>query len=196
MKRHLLRSSITGILLCASALAGVPIAQVMNIPNTGQQITPLAPRNSRFTYLNPGLPAYPDHVVGQAVTAVSSPDGKTLLVLTTGDYGIYTASGAHDKAASTDWVFVFDTTGSVPVQKQAIQVLNTYNGIVWDPSGTRFYVAGGRNDNVHTFSLGSGGLWAEQAGSPVALSHLSQAGGVVPEAAGITFTADGKKLAE
>ncbi len=194
MRKDLFRTFIGGILVCASALAEVPVAQVMNIPNTGQQITPLAPRNARFTYLNPGLPAYPDHVVGQAVTAVSSPDGKTLLVLTTGDYGIYTASGAHDTAASTDWVFVFDTTGPVPVQRQAIQVLNTYNGIAWDPTGTRFYVSGGRNDNVHVFSLGNSGLWSEQAGSPIALNHTSQSGGVVPEAAGLAITADGNKM--
>lgn len=193
MKRHLSSSLFVTIILCVAAHAEVPVGQVMNIPNTGQQITPLAPRNSRFTYLNPGLPAYPDHVVGQAVSAVSSPDGKTLLVLTTGDYGIYTAAGARDTAASTDWVFVYDTTNPVPVQKQAIQVLNTYNGIAFDPSGTTFYVPGGRNDNVHIFTLVSG-LWGEQTGSPVALGHTSQSGGVVPEAAGIALTADGNKM--
>jgi DNA-binding beta-propeller fold protein YncE len=193
MHRNILRSSALSLVLIASAWAEVPVAQVMNIPNTGQQITPLAARGARFTYLNPGLVKYPDHVVGQAVTTVSSPDHKTLLVLTTGDYGIYTSAGARDTAASTDWVFVFDTTLPVPVQKQAIQVTNTYNGIVFDPSGTTFYVAGGRNDNVHIYSL-AGGIWAEQAGSPIALGHVSQAGGTPPEAAGIAITADGTKL--
>ncbi|HKE25569.1 MAG TPA: hypothetical protein VKB88_24595, partial [Bryobacteraceae bacterium] len=133
----------------------------------------LAPRGSRFTYLNPGLPAYPNHVVGQAVTAITSPDHKTLLVLTTGDYGIYTPSGSRDTAASTDWVFVYDITTPVPVQKQAIQVLNTYNGIVFDPSGTSFYVAGGRNDNVHIYTV-NGGVWSEQAGSPITLRDHSK----------------------
>src|SRR5215472_12386437 len=177
----------------ACVWAQPPITQVMNIPNTGQQITPLAPRGARFTYLNPGLAAYPGHVVGQAVMAVASPDHKTLLVLTTGDYGIYTSTGTQDTAASTDWVFVYDITNPIPVQKQAIQVLNTYNGIVFDPSGTSFYVAGGRNDNVHIYTL-TGGVWSEQAGSPIALSHSSQAGGVSPEAAGIAITQDGTKL--
>ena len=179
--------------LGASVRAEVPIKQVMNIPNTGQQITPLAPRGARFTYLNPGLAAYPDHVVGQGVTAVTSPDHKTLLLLTTGDYGIDKANGSKDTPASTDWVFVYDITGPVPVQKQALQVLNTYNGIVFDPSGQTFYVAGGRNDNVHIFAL-TGGVWAEQAGSPIALGHKSQAGGTSPEAAGIAISADGTKL--
>jgi DNA-binding beta-propeller fold protein YncE len=188
-----LRFPAVMLVLSGSLWAEVPITQVMNIPNTGQQITPLAPRGSRYTYLNPGLAAYPDHVVGQAVTAVTSPDHKTLLVLTTGDYGIYRSTGSSDTAASTDWVFVFDITTPVPVQKQAIQVLNSYNGIVFDPSGTAFYVAGGRNDNVHIYTL-TGGLWGEQTGSPIALGHTSQAGGTPPEAAGIAITADGNKL--
>ena len=88
---------LTAMLFAAgvSAQGQVPITQVMNVPNTGQQITPLAPRGSRFTYMNPGLANYPGHVVGQGVTGVVSPDGKTLLVLTTGDYGIYKIGRAH-----------------------------------------------------------------------------------------------------
>ena len=193
MLKSLLRSPLLLASLTLCVQAEVPIAQVMNIPNTGQQITPLAPRGARFTYLNPGLAAYPDHVVGQAVTAVASPDHKTLLVLTTGDYGIYTAKGARDTAASTDWVFVFDITGSLPVQKQAIQLQNTYNGIVFDPTGTVFYVAGGRDDNMHIFHL-TGVVWREQTDSPIALDHVSQAGGTDPEAAGIAISQDGSKI--
>ena len=193
MVTKFLRSSV---LLAASALcagAEVPVAQVMNVPNTGQQITPLAPRGARFTYLNPGLAAYPDHVVGQAVTTITSPDHKTLLVLTTGDYGIYTSKGTRDTAASTDWVFVYDIAGAVPVQKQAIQLQNTYNGIVFDPTGTVFYVAGGRDDNMHIYHL-TGAVWSEQTNSPVALDHASQAGGTNPEAAGIAISQDGAKI--
>jgi hypothetical protein len=90
----------------------IPITQVMNIPNTGQQITSLAPRGARFTYLNPGLAAYPNHVVGNAVTAVTSPDRKTLVVLTTGDFGIYTPSGSVDAANSTDWILRHHESGA------------------------------------------------------------------------------------
>ena len=178
----------------ASVQGQVPITQVMNIPNTGQQITPLAPRGARFTYLNPGLANYPTHVVGQGVTGVTSPDHKTLLVLTSGDYGIYTPAGSQDTAASTDWVFVYNISSPVPVQTQAIQVKNTYNGIVWDPSGTAFYVAGGRDDSMHVYTV-TGGVWAEAAGSPVLLHHTSQAGGTGPAAAGIAISGDGTKIA-
>jgi DNA-binding beta-propeller fold protein YncE len=189
------RLHFTAVLLAVgvSAQAQVPITPVMNIPNTGQQITPLAPRGARFTYMNPSLANYPTHVVGQGVTAVTSPDHKTLLVLTSGDYGIYTATGSQDSAASTEWIFVHDITNPVPVQKQAIQIKNTYNGIVWDPSGTAFYVAGGRNDNVHVYKLNAG-AWGEAAGSPIALGHASQAGGTPPEAAGIAISNDGTKI--
>ena len=191
--KKLINAFAVSVVVVASIHAQVPITQVMNVPNIGEQITPLAPRGARFTYLNPGLSAYPDHVVGQAASAVSSLDHRTLLILTTGDYGIYKPNGSADTAASTDWVFVFDTTTPVPVQKQAIQVPNTYNGIVFDPSGQTFYVAGGRNDNVHIYTL-TQGLWVEATSSPIALGHKSQAGGVVPEAAGIAITADGTKL--
>lgn len=193
MNRKLLLLPVAAAALSATLCAEVPISQVMNIPNLGQQITPLAPRGARFTYLNPGLVDYPNQNVGFAVSTVSSPDHKTLLVLTTGDYGIYTPAGRSDTAASTDWVFVYDTSTPVPMQKQAIQVLNTYMGIAFDPSGAAFYVAGGRNDNVHTYTA-TNGVWAEAAGSPVALGHTTQAGGVVPEAAGLALTADGTKM--
>ncbi len=196
MKKSIRRFLHICIATCAVGAflrAEVPITQVMNIPNTGQQITPLAPHGSRFMYLDPGLANYPGHVVGQAVTAITSPDHTTLLVLTTGDYGIYTRTGAKDTAASTDWVFVFDIKGKAPRQTQAIQVKNTYNGIAFDPNGRTFYVAGGRDDSVHVFNL-KGDAWTEDASSPISLGHKSQAGGVPPEAAGIDITADGTKL--
>ncbi len=173
--------------------AEVPITQVMNIPNRGQQITPLAPRGARFTYVNPGLPAYPNHVVGPLVTAVTSPDHNTLLLLSTGEYGLFNSAGSPDLPASTEWIFVFDISHPIPVQKQSIPVNRTYNGIVWDPSGTAFYVAGGNDDNVHIYTQ-TGGVWGEAAGSPIALSHTRLAGNVAPEAAGIAITADGSKL--
>jgi DNA-binding beta-propeller fold protein YncE len=58
-----------------------------------------------------------------------------------------------------------------------------------------FCVAGGVSDNVHIFALGQNGLWAEQAGSPIALGHTAGAGlEVSPCAAGLAITNDGSKL--
>src|SRR5690348_9532916 len=51
---------------------------------SGLRITPMAAAGARFSRLNPGLPGFPGYVAGQAVTTVTSPDGKTLLILTSG----------------------------------------------------------------------------------------------------------------
>lgn len=169
------------------------------LPNMEQTLTPLAPKNARFEPLNPGLADAPDYVAGQAVTTVVSPDKSTLLILTSG-YNLlnYTSPGANQgntkPADSNQYVFVYNIISTVPVQTQVIPVPNTYNGIVFDPSGTTFYVSGGVNDNVHIYDLSSG-AWAERAGSPIALGHTTGVGlQVSPQAAGIAITSDGKMI--
>ncbi len=172
-------------------------AQVL--PNTGQTLTPLAPRGARFEPLNPGLADNPQWLAGQAVTTATSPDHKTLLILTSG-YNLYNYpsgayAGSENKTDSNEYVFVYDISKPLPVQKQVLQVENTYAGVVWDPNGSAFYVSGGKNDNVHLYAAGATGLFAEEAGSPVTLGHAAGNGlAVSPEAAGIAITADGKTL--
>jgi YVTN family beta-propeller protein len=178
---------------------------VMNIPNQGVKITPLAVHNSQFVLLNPGLTGLDisNYVAGQAVTSVVSPNGKTLLVLTSGYNQVNDSAGNTVAADSTEFVFVFDISHRVPVQTQAVQVPNTYAGIVFDPSGTTFYVTGGMDDDVHIYDLGASG-WAERKGSPIALGHIPLApslinlGGVglqvPPAAAGIAITANGQQI--
>jgi len=157
------------------------------IPNTGQQITPTAPTGARFEPLNPDLADNPQYLAGQAVTSVVSPNGKTLLVLTSGYNLLDSSSGALNPADSTQFVFVYDISQNTPAKKQVIQVPNTYSGIVFDSSGTEFYVSGGVDDDVHVYALGRNGLWAEQPGSPIALGHGGVGVGfsVKPQAAGI-----------
>jgi DNA-binding beta-propeller fold protein YncE len=166
-----------------------------SIPNTGQQITPTAPAGASFVPLNPGLADNPNYVAGQAVNSLVSPDGKTLLVLTSGYNLVASAAGALMPADSTQFVFVYDISSHTPVKKQVIQVPNTYSGMVFDPSGTAFYVSGGANDNIHAYALQKG-VWAEEAGSPIALGHGGVGVGlsVSPQAAGIAITSDGLKL--
>lgn len=53
--------------------------------------------------------------------------------------------------SNAELVFVYDLSGPVPVQKQKINLPVTYNGLIWDQSGTRFYVSGGGNDIVYPF---------------------------------------------
>jgi YVTN family beta-propeller protein len=174
-------------------------AQSQSLPNTGQEITPLAPPGARFEYLNPGLADMPDWVAGQAASAVTSSDKKTLLVLTTGynlvNFASGTRLGANNPANSTEYIFIYDISSGSPVKKQVLKVPNTYNGIVFDPSGKAFYVPGGVDDTVHTYSLGSNGAWSEDSTSPIKLNHAAAAGlSLKPEAAGIDITKDGSKL--
>jgi YVTN family beta-propeller protein len=169
-------------------------APVQEVPNQGVKITPFAVPGSQFMTLNPGLMDFPNYVAGQAVTSVVSPNHETLLVLTSGYNQLDNSSGDYVAADSTEFVFVFDISHRVPLQTQVVKVPNTYAGIVFDPSGTTFYVSGGVDDNVHILDLGAGG-WTERAGSPLSLGHSAGVGlAVPPAAAGIAITADGKKI--
>ncbi|MGH9446382.1 MAG: YncE family protein, partial [Terriglobia bacterium] len=168
---------------------------VMNVPNQGVRITPLAVPGSRFQTLNPGLKDFPNYVAGGAVTTVISPDKKTVLVLTSGYNRLNNSAGRRIPADSTQYVFVFDIRHKTPVQTQVIRVANTYSGIAFDPGGRTFYVSGGVDDDVHIYDLGPSG-WAERPGSPVALGHHGKGVGldVKPQAAGIAITANGRQI--
>ncbi len=169
------------------------------IPNTGQSITPTAPLDGRFEPLDPGLPNYPEYLAGQAVSTVMSPDHKTLLVLTSGynlwNYPSGPKVGQTDPAASNEYVFVYDISNKAPIKRQVLQVPNTYNGIVFHPSGKTFFVPGGVDDNVHIFDLANG-VWAERQSGPISLGHDKAGVGlaVQPAAAGIAITANGETL--
>ncbi len=211
------RTSSSAVLLSAlslSVLSAKPV-RAQQVPNSGepqilstsQRITPLAPKGARFEPLNPGLADNPEYTVGQAVSTVISPDGKTLLVLTSGynlvNYTTGTNAGNTNPADSTEFVFVFDISGATPIQKQAIPVPNTYSGVVFDPSGTIFYVSGGDDDDVHFYKQ-KAGVWAE-SGTPFPLGHTlganaatASSGGLglitPPEAAGLAISPDGTRL--
>jgi YVTN family beta-propeller protein len=172
---------------------------------TNQLITPTAARGSTFAALNPHLPDNPGYVVGQAVTTAISPDGKTLLILTSGYNLVADATGASIPSQSPEFVFVFDISRRTPVQKQALAVPNTFIGLTFAPEGKSFYVSGGIDDDVHVFtSSGGSGAWAE-SGTPIALGHGGAGNGLfvnVPgfgsavnaHSAGTDVTRDGKKL--
>ena len=171
------------------------------LPNMGQQITPLAPQGCRFVPLNPGLSDNPNWLAGQGVTTVVSPDHNTMLVLTSGYNRVFRSDDVQDALGfyenwpdSKEYVFIYDISTPTPVLKQVVTVPNTYNGIVFDPSGTAFYVSscmgdfpfdstGSFNadssswagDNVHIFNLNTAtGTW--QTGTELALGHTAGLG--------------------
>jgi hypothetical protein len=69
---------------------------------TGQRITPTATPGSTFAPLNPGIAALPSYTAGQAVSTAVSPDGRTLLVLTSGYNQILDSSGVVNPALSNE----------------------------------------------------------------------------------------------
>jgi len=191
----------------ALAFLKTAVAASLLLP-TGQSISPTAARGSVFQALNPRIAAAPGYTVGQAETTAVSPDGKTLLILTSGYNLNADARGNLDAATSTEFVFVFDISSGTPQQRQAVPVPNTFSGIAWAPDGKAFYVAGGQDDNLHTFKI-AGGVWTE-TGTPIEFHHtefavpqpagnglfsLPQFGAAVsPLAAGVGVTADGHKV--
>jgi YVTN family beta-propeller protein len=160
---------------------------------TGMTITPMATPGAAYVALNPGLADFPDYVAGQPQTTAMSPDGKTLLVLTSGYNRMDDVSGRRAKKDSNEYVFVFDISRGQPEKTQTLQVPDTFNAIVWNPNGEEFYVSGGVDDDVHVFAK-EDGKWGE-AGEPIKLGHKKGLGiGEKPMAAGVAVTADGKKL--
>jgi len=182
--------SVLRSLLLASLLSGITTLSLAQeaLPD-GQSITPAAAPGAVFSPLNPGLADYPDFTAGQAVTSTLSPDGTTLLVLTSGYNRNYDANGKLITRDSNEYVFAFDIASGMPVRKQVVQVPNTYSGIAFAPDSTHFYVSGGKDDSIHTYGKG-GDSWSE-TGDPISLGHGSGNGlplgpsAVPPAAAGL-----------
>jgi len=183
----------------AALLAVTSFAFAQILP-TGATITPTAAPGSVFVPLTTFLPDFPVYTPDGAETTAISPDGKTLLILTSGYNLMEDSSGNYTGTDSGEFVFVYDiSTPSTPVQTQVVFLSDydeTFDGIIWAPNGSAFYVGGGGDDNVHTFTLQSG-LWAE-SGTPIALGHfgdlMQKETETGPTAATLGITADGKTL--
>lgn len=175
-----------------STLASAAVAQGLAVLPTGQTITPTAAPGTVYTPLLPKLPDMPNLPAGYAETTVLSPDGKTLLVLTTGYNYVVDGQGKGLPNDSTQFVFVYDVSNGPAVQKQVLQVSNSFVGIAFSPDGNSFYVPGAAEDNVHVFTQ-QNGSWAEN-GSPIKLGHKAGVGlAQTPLASGIAVTADGTR---
>lgn len=165
-------------------------------------ITPLAARGSTLQPLNPGLPNLPDFTVDHPISTAESPNGNTLLILTSGFNRNNNAKGKAIPAQTGEYIFVFDIQQSKPVQKQALRIPNAYVGLAWAPDGSHFYAGGGKDDNVHVFTQ-VGGHWNETE-KPIALGHKTGLGVADrsetkvtppdPMIAGMAVSPDGKHL--
>lgn len=185
-----------------------PWAQVF--PNMDQTITPLAPIGSQVQQLNPDLEDNPAWLATHAATTAVSPDGSTLLVLTSG-YNRVFDQGSNSLSTfygpdSMEYVFVYDISSGAPIKKQVLQVPVTYFGIAWDPTSNRtsahFYVGGCSQDVVHVFSYNaSNQLWSEDrtngsGAAPLSLGHgkVGMGVGVSPCAAGVALSKTGQTM--
>jgi YVTN family beta-propeller protein len=173
----------------AATAAGAPV-----VAPSGDRVTPLAAAGAQFSRLNPHLAGFPHYVAGQAVTTALSPDGRTLLILTSGYNRLYDRRGLVIPQASDEYVFVEDVAHGTAVQRQVLQIPNTYMGLAFAPDGRHFYVSGGRDDTVHVFGR-NGTLWAEESAALIRLGHKSGRGlGVKPAVAGLSVSRNGRLL--
>jgi len=163
---------------------------------TGQYVTPLALHGSTQQFLNPGLPAYPNFIAGEAVRSQLSPDGKTLAVLCAGQNSLVKADGTTDVDASTQFIFLYDVSGArkrSPVLTQVLKPTNSHVGLVFSPDGATLYAAGGRDDLVRIYSQ-TAGTWAESGTIPLNHANKGIGVGVSPNAGGLAMSKDGKTL--
>ena len=162
-----------------------------SIPNMDQTITPLAPANAQVQQLNPDLADNPAWLATHAATTAISPDGNTMLVMTTGYNRVFNDSSnsltSFGTADSNEYVFVYDISNGAPIKKQVLQVPVTYFGIAWDPTSNataaHFYVPTCSYDVVAAFSYSaSTGLWSPDRANTLPLGHNNTGNGldVVP----------------
>src|SRR6476660_7428706 len=100
---------------------------------TGQYVTPTAVPGAVQQFLNPGLPAYPNFVAGEAVRSQLSPDGTTLAIITAGQNSLDKPDGTTDTAHSTQFIFLYNVEGAnqaKPVLIKVIQQLNAHVGLI------------------------------------------------------------------
>jgi YVTN family beta-propeller protein len=159
---------------------------------TGERITPAATPGSRFFSLNPDLPGAPNFTAGQAANLALSPDGKTLLVLTSGFNRNFGVDGKPIAALSHEYVFVYDVAAGLPSKQQVLMPDNTFEGLAWAPDGVHFYVSGGVDDDVLEYIRGSASF---EAGRVIRLNHSAGLGlHTKAHVAGIAVSPDGTRI--
>lgn len=176
-----------GLFLLASLVFG---ADPVLLPN-GLAITPAAIPHSVELPLNPRLPNKPKFSLAQPVTTAPSPDGRRMLLLTSG----FNKERGVRNGETSEYVFVYDTSVFPPRQLQALPIANSFCGLAWNPSGAEFYVSGGVDDKVYVFAKSKSGDF--QRSAEIKLGH-ARANGLPttatfpkPMTAGIAVDAEG-----
>ncbi|MFL6601570.1 MAG: hypothetical protein ACJ8R9_09570 [Steroidobacteraceae bacterium] len=163
---------------------------------TGQYITATFVRGAVQQFLNPGLPAYPNFVAGEAVRSQLSPDGKTLAIICAGQNSLDKPDGTLDTANSTQYIFLYNVAGANKTKPALLQVIpqtNAHVGLVFSPDGKKLYAAGGKDDVVYAYTV-TGNTWS--LATTIPLGHAGKGVGlsVQPNASGMGISSDGKTL--
>lgn len=191
LKRPL--AAMAAALCCLMPLA-VRAAEpaVQRLP-TGQGLTPMAAPGARFTPLISRTGPHPAYVADGAAAMAVSPDGRRLLILTSG-YNRYNGpDGKLVAAQSGQYVFVYDLTRTGAVWRQSLEIPNAFYGLAWRPDSRGFFVSGGVDDKVYAFMQGPHGYQA--SGAPIALGHTIGNGiDVKPQTGGLAVSPDGRYL--
>lgn len=162
-------------------------------------MTPDAAPGSILIDLDPHVASAPSFRAGGAVSTALSPDGRTLLVLTSGFNRTYGPDARPVTEASSEWVFIFDVAAGPPRQVQAVAIPNAFAGLAFGPHGDRFYIGGGSDDVVREYARQTNGSFAEVE-PPIALGHRDEKGlgglGIdeSPYAAGLALSRSGTRL--
>lgn len=189
--------------VCAAACVGgaalaappptAPAEPKAQLLPTGQMLTATAAPEARYMPLKTGIGPNPAYVADGAAAIAMSPNGKEMLVLTSG-YNRYNGADSKLNAEqSQQYVFVYDVGANGATARQTLAVPNAYSGVAWRADGKGFFVTGGVDDVVHVFKPGKGGYAPD--GKPIALGHAAGVGlSVKPQAAGVATSPDGKRL--
>ena len=193
MRALLFRMSNPSILLVAIAMASAASAQTVGQPlPTGQRLTPLAAPGARFDPLVAHVGPNPDFVADGAAATATSPNGREMLVMTSGFNRYNGADGKIVLPQSVQYIFRYAIDARDSRWLQTLTVPNSYGGIAWLPDGAGFVVGGGVDDNVHLFERGKTGF--VETAKPIALGHAAGNGAdVKPQAAGVAISPDGAR---
>ena len=158
---------------------------------TGQTLTPTAAPGASFEPLIAHTGPYPAYIADGAAALAASPDGRQMLVLTSGYNRFNGPDGKVVEAQSVQYVFRYAVSARGARWRQTLTVPNSYGGVAWRPDGRGFVVGGGVDDIVHLFRQGRAGF-AEAGGIP--LGHKAGLGAdVKPQAAGVAVSPDGRR---
>ena len=173
----------------AATAAAAPLRPGEALP-TGQTITPTAAPGARFEPLTARTGPNPAYVADGAAAVATRPDGREMLVLTSGYNRYNGADGKVVEDQSVQYVFRYAVGARGDRWLQTLTIPNSYGGIAWRPDGRGFIVGGGVDDDVHVFARRAGG-YVETGAIP--LGHKAGLGAdVKPQAAGVAVSPDGR----